>query len=117
VGIHAREDGFNPAVVVALFFSRGLIKGTVTAKVLSSRNRREKEDRTGEGQKFREQTLFILDKIRPGRESNRRPNAYKADALPSKLTRRAVGSFCDLLFEELGAKRAINENHQTEIFR
>jgi hypothetical protein len=29
-----------------LFFIRALIEGTVTAKVLSSRNRREKEDRT-----------------------------------------------------------------------
>jgi hypothetical protein len=42
---------------------------TVTANVLSSRKRREKEDRTGESQPFRERTLFRRDKIRPGRES------------------------------------------------
>jgi hypothetical protein len=33
---------------------RGFIEETVTAKVLSSRKRREKEDRSGESQPFRE---------------------------------------------------------------
>ncbi|KAI5720609.1 hypothetical protein M8J77_009413 [Diaphorina citri] len=45
---------------------------------LSSRNRRDKEDRIGESQPFRERTLSHQDKIRPGRESNPRPSAYKA---------------------------------------
>jgi hypothetical protein len=58
------------------FFLRGLIKGTVTAKVLSFRNRREKEDRIGESQPFRERTLYHQDKILPGQESNLRPSAY-----------------------------------------
>jgi hypothetical protein len=35
---------------------RGLIKGTVTAKVLSFQKRREKEDRIAESQPFRERT-------------------------------------------------------------
>jgi hypothetical protein len=35
-------------------FFKGLIEGTVTAKVLSSQNRREKEDRIGESQPFQE---------------------------------------------------------------
>jgi hypothetical protein len=50
-------------------FLRGLIEGTVTAKVLSSRKRREKEDRIGESQPFRERTLSVQDKILPGEES------------------------------------------------
>jgi hypothetical protein len=41
---------------------RGLIEGTVTSKVSSSRNRREKEDRIGESQPFRERTLSVQDK-------------------------------------------------------
>jgi hypothetical protein len=45
---------------------RGLIEETVTAKVFPSRNRREKEDRIGESQPFREQTLFHQDKIHHG---------------------------------------------------
>jgi hypothetical protein len=40
-------------------FFLGLIEGTVTAKVLSFRNRREKKDRTGESHPFREQTLPV----------------------------------------------------------
>jgi hypothetical protein len=48
----------------------GLIEGTVThAKVLSSRNRREKEDRIGESQPLLEPILSIQDKIRLGRQS------------------------------------------------
>jgi hypothetical protein len=39
-------------------FKRGLVEGTVTAKVLSSQKRREKEDGIGESQPFRERTLF-----------------------------------------------------------
>jgi hypothetical protein len=42
-----------------------LIEGTVTAKVLSSRNQREKEDRIGENQSLRERTLSVQDKIEP----------------------------------------------------
>jgi hypothetical protein len=41
---------------------RGLIEGTVNAKVLSSRNRRENEDGIGESQPFRERTLSVPDK-------------------------------------------------------
>jgi hypothetical protein len=44
-----------------------LIGGTGTAKVLSSRKRREKEDGIEESQPFRERTLSVQDKIRPGR--------------------------------------------------
>jgi hypothetical protein len=62
---------------------RGLIEGTVTAKVLSPRKGKEKKDRIGESQPFREQTLSVDDEIFPGWESNPRPSAYKADALPS----------------------------------
>jgi hypothetical protein len=58
-------------------------EGTVTAKVLLSRNRREKGDRIGESQPFRERTLSHQDKFRPGRKS---PSAYKADALSPKRT-------------------------------
>jgi hypothetical protein len=47
-----------------------LTEGTVTARVLSSRNRRKKEDRIGERQPFRERTLSLQDKICPGREWN-----------------------------------------------
>jgi hypothetical protein len=32
---------------------------TITTEVLSSRNRREKEDRIGESKPFRERTLYI----------------------------------------------------------
>jgi hypothetical protein len=39
------------------FFPRDLIEGTVTAKVLSSWNHRE-EDKIGESQLIREQTLL-----------------------------------------------------------
>jgi hypothetical protein len=42
-----------------------LIEGTVTAKVLSSQNQREKEDRIGKSQMF--QTLSLQDKICPVR--------------------------------------------------
>jgi hypothetical protein len=45
------------SVLSKLSKKRGLIEETVTAKVLSSRNRREKEDRIGESQPFRERTL------------------------------------------------------------
>ncbi|KAI5714606.1 hypothetical protein M8J77_002499 [Diaphorina citri] len=49
--------------------------------------KREKEGRIGESQTFRERTfLSVEDKIRPGHESNSRPSAYKAEALPFKLT-------------------------------
>jgi hypothetical protein len=48
------------------------MEGTVTAKVLSARNRRKKEDRIEESQSFRERILSVQDKIRPGRESNPR---------------------------------------------
>jgi hypothetical protein len=41
------------------FFPRGLTEGTVTAKVLSSLERREKEDRIGESQPLRERTLSV----------------------------------------------------------
>jgi hypothetical protein len=76
---------------VSIFFWRGLIEGIVTAKVVSSRNWRKKKDKIGESQPFRERTLSIQDKIRPGHESNSGSSAYsyKADALPSKLTRLA----------------------------
>jgi hypothetical protein len=57
---------------------RGLIEGAVTTEVLSYINRRKK-DRIGERQPFRERSVW--DKIRPGRELNSRPNAYKADEL------------------------------------
>jgi hypothetical protein len=49
------ELGVNDRV--STFFSflfLGLMEGTVTAKVLSSLKRREKEDRIGESQPFRE---------------------------------------------------------------
>jgi hypothetical protein len=45
-----------------------LIEGTVTAKVLSSRKQRGKEDRIGESQPFRERTLSVEEKIRQGQE-------------------------------------------------
>jgi hypothetical protein len=64
-----------------------LIEGTVTVKVLSSRNRSEKEDRIGESQPFRERTLSVQDKIRPG--GNRTRGQRLQDALPTKLTRLA----------------------------
>jgi hypothetical protein len=63
----------------------GLTEGTVTAKVLSSRKRREKEDRIGESQPFRKRISSVYDEILLGRESNPRPSAYKADELPSEL--------------------------------
>jgi hypothetical protein len=37
-----------------LLFSRGLLEGTVTARVLLSQKQREKEDRIGESQPFRD---------------------------------------------------------------
>jgi hypothetical protein len=40
-----------------------------------------------ESQTFRERTLSVQDIVHPGRECNPRPSAYKADALPGKLTR------------------------------
>jgi hypothetical protein len=46
-------------------FSSGLIEGSVTTKILSSRNRREKENMIEESQPFREWTLSVQDKIRP----------------------------------------------------
>jgi 23S rRNA methylase len=45
---------------------RSLTEGIVTAKVLLSQNRREKEDRIGENQPFRERTLSLQNKIHPG---------------------------------------------------
>jgi hypothetical protein len=60
---------------------------TVTAKILSSRNRRKKEDGIGESQPFREGTLSLHNVIPPGLESNPRTSAYEADA--NKLTRLA----------------------------
>jgi hypothetical protein len=49
-----------------------LIEGnTSKAKVLSYRNRREKEDRKGESQTFRERTLSVRNKIRPEQESKK----------------------------------------------
>jgi hypothetical protein len=45
------------------------MEGTLTAKVLSSRNRVEREDRIGESQPFQERTLSSQDKIYRGRES------------------------------------------------
>jgi hypothetical protein len=39
-------------VIIRTFFKRSLIEGTVTDKVLLSRNRREKKDRIGESQPF-----------------------------------------------------------------
>jgi hypothetical protein len=62
---------------------RGLIEGTVTIEALSSRKRREKEDRIGEREPFRERTLSVQDKVRPRQESNPQPSTYKSDALPS----------------------------------
>jgi hypothetical protein len=41
------------------YLFRGLIEGTVTAKVSSSRNRRNKVDRIGESQPFQERTLSV----------------------------------------------------------
>jgi hypothetical protein len=73
-----------------LFFLRGLTEGTVTAKVLSSRKRREKEDRIAESQLFRKRALSFKDKIRPGWEPNSRPSAYKADALPTNLANHVL---------------------------
>jgi hypothetical protein len=45
------------------------MEGNVTAKDLSSRNRRKKEDRIEKSQPFRERILSVQDKIRPERES------------------------------------------------
>jgi hypothetical protein len=42
---------------------------------MSSRNRKEKEDRIGESQPFQEPPLSVADKARSGRESKPRPNA------------------------------------------
>jgi hypothetical protein len=40
---------------------------------------------------LKERTLSIQDKIRPGREYNPRPiSPYKAEALPTKLTRLVI---------------------------
>jgi hypothetical protein len=65
-----------------------LIEGTVTAKVLSSRNRREgKQDR--KSQPFRERILSVQDKIHPGK-SNPWPSVYKSEELQNKLIRPAV---------------------------
>jgi hypothetical protein len=47
---------FGPKYWLFAFFPRGLIEGTVTARVLSSRKRRE-EDRIGQSQPFLEQTF------------------------------------------------------------
>ncbi|KAI5724650.1 hypothetical protein M8J77_005534 [Diaphorina citri] len=54
---------------------------TTASKVSSFRNRREKEDRIGESQPFRERTLSGQDKIRPAmqllncpHETERTPN-------------------------------------------
>jgi hypothetical protein len=53
-------------------FSRGLIEGTVTAKDLTSRKRREKEDRIGDSQPFRERTLSVpRSKLAPGGNQTR----------------------------------------------
>jgi hypothetical protein len=40
-----------------------MIAGSVITEVSSSQKEREKEDRIGESQLFRERTLFIQDKI------------------------------------------------------
>jgi hypothetical protein len=53
--------------VTKVVFSRGLIAKTITAKVLSSRKRREIKNRVGESQPFREQTSSVQDKVRHGR--------------------------------------------------
>jgi hypothetical protein len=70
------------------FFKR-FDRGNLSAKALSSRKRREKEDRIGESQPFQERTLSVQDKIRPERKSNPRPSAYKTDELSTKQTRLA----------------------------
>jgi hypothetical protein len=44
---------------------------TVTKEVLSSRNGRDKEDRIGESQPFRERTLSVWDKVGPGGNQSR----------------------------------------------
>jgi Alpha amylase, C-terminal all-beta domain. len=72
------------------FSPTGLMEVTRTT-VLSSRNRRE--DRIGERRPFQERTLCVQDKIRPDSISNPRPSAYKADVLPSKLTKLAIDNF------------------------
>jgi hypothetical protein len=51
---------------VGFFFLICLIEGTVTGRVLSSRNRREKKDRIGESEPFQERALSLQDKIHPG---------------------------------------------------
>jgi hypothetical protein len=56
-----------------------LIEGTVITKVLSSPNRREKKERIGESQPFRERTLSVKDEVHPGWESNPKPSANKPD--------------------------------------
>jgi hypothetical protein len=63
---------------VRVGFFRGLIEGTVTAKVLSLWKRREKKDRIGESQPIRERTLSVGNKIRPRQESIPWPSAYNA---------------------------------------
>jgi hypothetical protein len=57
-----RHDDYFIIIIIYLFL-RGLIEGTATARVLSSRNRREKEDRIEESQPFRERNLSLQDKI------------------------------------------------------
>jgi hypothetical protein len=67
--------------------SRRLTEVTVTREVLSSENQREKEDRLGESQPFRERTSSVQDKVHPGLKSNPQPNAYNTSKLSSILTR------------------------------
>jgi hypothetical protein len=74
---------------MTLHIFKRLIEGTVTAKVLPSQERREKEGRKGESQPFRERTLTVEEKIHLGQKSNPQPSGYKADAQPFKLTRLA----------------------------
>jgi hypothetical protein len=50
--LRQRSDALFTDSGTEIIFSRGLTEGTVAAKVLSSRNRREKEDRTGESEPF-----------------------------------------------------------------
>jgi hypothetical protein len=65
--------GQRDSLISEFFFLRILIEVTVTAKVLLSQKRREKEDRIGESQPFPERILFVENNIGLERESNPRP--------------------------------------------
>jgi hypothetical protein len=67
---------------------------TLTDKVFFV-NKAKREGRQKASRSENEPHLFRR-KIRPGRESNPRPGAYKADELPSKLARLAVLSSLSL---------------------